>query len=61
MPFADDDLSDSTPQQGELSYDEVRSECAALPAGQLWEDRRFYGDQARAPRRTPPRYAAATR
>ena len=45
MPFADDDLSDSTPQQGELSYDEVRSECAALPAGQLWEDRRFYGDQ----------------
>ena len=53
MPFADDDLEDSRPAEGQLSYDEVRSECDAL-GGQLWEDRRFFGDQV-----SPVRGAAA--
>jgi hypothetical protein len=27
-----------------LSYDEIRQQCAQLPAGVLWEDRQFSGN-----------------
>jgi hypothetical protein len=33
---------------GSLSYDEIRQQCAQLPAGALWEDRQFSGNAVRA-------------